>query len=205
MNEEDVAGFEDPGVVREEAEDDSNEEALEVVAPVIRVVESVVELPHEFCGRDVCGVLVTEGPAFHAEDETEVLDVLREVGEGEARGSLFVEVLEFEGLEVAEQEEPGSFAFRECVEILEGLLACFGQAASGAFLLNKEHTWPEQVDVSVSVVQLRDVCLVPSDASSADVEDLEELVVEALGVLLLVGGVVPLVRERGGAGADFIP
>ena len=164
-----------------------------------------MQAPHELGSRDVRGVLIAEGAALDAEDEAEVLNVLGEVGEREAHGLSLVEVFEFEVLEVAQQEEPGSVALGKCVEVLEGLPARAGEVAPGALLLDEEHSGPEEVDVPVAVVELLDVGLVARDASSAHAEDLEEIVVEALRVALLVRGVAPLVRERGGAGADFIP
>ena len=81
---------------------------------------------------DVDGILVAERPALHADDEPELLDVLRQVGESEAGLVAFVPVEKLERLEVAEKLEAGALAVRQRVEVRAGLLACGGQVAPGA-------------------------------------------------------------------------
>ena len=47
--------------------------------------------------------------------------------------------------------------------------------------------------------------LIPGDASPLHAEDVEEVVVEALGLALFVGGVFPVACERCSASADLVP
>ena len=69
--------------------------------------------PRDQLGRlDVDRVLIAERSALHADDEPELLDVLRQVGESEASLLAFVPVEKLEGLEVAEKLEAGALPFR---------------------------------------------------------------------------------------------
>ena len=202
---EDVARLEDAGVVGEQAEDDAHQEAFQVVALVARGGERVVQQPHQLGGFDVGRVLIAEGAALHAEDEAEFLDVGVQVGERKGGGVSFVEVVQLEGLEVADQDVAGTLVLGQGVDVVSGLLVGAGEVAPGAFLLDDQDTGPEQVDEAAPVVQLRHVSLVARDGAALDPEDLEEVVVEALRFALLVGRLPPLVGEGGGANANFIP
>ena len=102
--------------------------------------------PRDQLGRlDVDRVLITERPALHADDEPELLDVLRKVGEREAGLFAFVPVEKLERLEVAEKLEAGPLPVRQRVEVRAGLLRCSGQVASGAFLLDQQNAGSECV------------------------------------------------------------
>ena len=113
---EDVARLEDAGVVREEAEDDAHEEAFQVVAPVARRFEGVVKPPDQLGGFDVDRILVAEGAALHAQDEAEGLDVAGQVGEREGDLLPLVQIVQLEGLEVADQDVAGALGLGEGVE-----------------------------------------------------------------------------------------
>ena len=202
---EDVARFEDPGVVGEQAKDGPHEEALQVVTVVAGRLEGVMQAGDQLRRLDVDRILIAERAALHADDEPELLDVLRQVGEGEAGFRAFVAVEKLERLEVAEKLEAGAVAFRQRVKVRAGLLASGGQATAGALLLDQQHARPEQVDEAGRVVEPPDVLLVPGDGAALDAEDLKERVVEALRLALLVRGVGPFAGEFGGAGADLIP
>ena len=154
---------------------------------------------------DVDRILIAERAALHADDEPELLDVPGQVGEGEAGLLAFVAVEQLERLEVAQQLVAGAFPFGQRVEVGAGLLASGGQVTAGALLLDQQHARPEQVDEAGRVVEPVDVLLVPGDGTALDAEDLEERVVEALGLALLVRGVGPLAGEVAGAGADLVP
>lgn len=72
------------------------------------------------------------------------------------------------------------------------------EVPTGALLLDEQNPGPEQIDEAVAVVELLDVRFIAGDTAPAYVEDLEELGVEALRVLLLVGSGLPFAREGGG-------
>ena len=116
-----------------------------------------------------------------------------------------VEIVEFEGLEVADQDVARFLALGERIEVLARLIVGPGQIASCALLLDDQDTGPEQIDEAVVVVEFRDVRFIARNAASTYVEDFEELVVEALRVRRLVSGIVPFAREGGGAGAYLVP
>ena len=116
-------------------------------------------------------VLVAERPALNADDEPELLDVPRQVGEGEAGLFAFVAVEKLERLEIAEKLEAGALPFGQRIEVRAGLFTCSRQVASGALLLNQEDAGPEQIDVAGGVVEPLDVFLVPRHVAAALAED----------------------------------
>ena len=67
---------------------------------------------HQFRCLDVHGILVAERAALDADDEPELLDMFREVGQREAGLLALVPVEKLECLEVAEQLVPWAIAFR---------------------------------------------------------------------------------------------
>ena len=203
--EQDVAGFEDPGVVGEQAEDDPHQEAFEVVRRIAGVPERVVELPDQLGGFDVRRVLVAEGPARDPEDEAELLDVRRQRVEPEGHLVPLEEVVELEVLEVADQDVARPLALGERVEVAAGLFVGRRQVAPGALLLDDQDSRPEEVNEAAGVVELFDPLLVAGDRLPAHPEDAEEVVVKALGLALLVTRVRPLPGEGRGAGADLVP
>ena len=146
-----------------------------------------------------------ERPALHPEDETERLDMRGQVREREGDGLTLVEIVKLEGLEVAHQDEARALALRQRVEILPRLFVGFAEIAPGALLLDDQHARPEQVDEARTVVELRDMGLVSRDAPPPHPEHVEEGVVKALRLALLVGGILPVPGEGGGAGADLVP
>ena len=70
---------------------------------------------------DVGRVLVAERPALHAKNEAERLDIAGQIGEQEGGDLAFVEVVEFESLEVANQNVAGTLVLRQRVEIFPSL------------------------------------------------------------------------------------
>ena len=203
--EEDVARLEDAGVVREQAEDGAHQEPLQVVAGVAGGFQRVVQAAHAFGRAHVDRVLIPEGAPLHAQDEAEIFDVAGQVGQGEARFAALVAVEQREGLKVAQELVARPVAFGQRVEIRTGLFACGVQAAAGALLFDQQHAGPEQVDPAGGVVEPLDVLLVARDGAPPHPEDLEELVIEALRLALLAGGVPPPLGERRGAGAHLVP
>ena len=203
--EEDIAWFEDTGIVREQAEHNPHQEPLQVVTPVARFVKRVMQPPDQFGRLDVRRVLVAERPALHPEDEAERLDIARQFRERERDGLPFVKIVQLEGLEVAYQNVAGMVTLEQREQIVDRLAIGFLEVAPGALLLDDQHTRPEQVDESRTIVQLRDMRLVARDGAPTNTEHLEELVIEALRLALLVRGVSPLFGEGGGADADLVP
>ena len=149
----------------------------------------------KFGGLDVGRVLVAEGAALHAEYEAERLDVAGQVLEREGGGLPLAQIMKLKGLEVACQNVARLVPLGERVEILPGLTVGAGQIAPGALLLDDQDARPEQVDEPGAVVGLLHMFLVARDGPAPDPEHLEEVVVEALRLALLVGRVPPLLGE----------
>ena len=102
--------------------------------------------------------------------------------------------------------------FGQGVDVVAGLLVGAGEVAPGAFLLDDQDAGPEQVDEAAPVVQLRHVRFVARHGAALDPEYLEEVVVEALRLALLVGrSPRPATRTcrrkemGGGAHANLVP
>ena len=113
--------------------------------------------------------------------------------------------MKLEGLEIAHQDVARTVAIGQRVEILPGLPVRFVEIAPGALLLDDQHAWPEQIDKAPAVAELGDMLLVACDGSAADIEHLEEIVVEALRLALLVCRVPPRLGEGRGAHAHLVP
>ena len=102
--EEDVARLENAGIVGEHAEHDPYEEPFQIVPPVPRVRERVVQPPDQLGGFDVRRVLISEGPALHSEDEAERLDMGGQVRQREGDNLPLVQIVK---LEASGSRSPG--------------------------------------------------------------------------------------------------
>ena len=100
--EEDVARLEDAGVVGEQAEHGPYQEQLQVVTIVAGRLQRIVQTRDQLRRLDVDRILIAERAALNADDEPELLDVLRQVGEHKAGFFAFVAIEQLERSEVAE-------------------------------------------------------------------------------------------------------
>jgi len=175
------------------------------VALVAGSLEGVVERAKDFGGFDVGRVLVAEDALFNAGDESEMLDVAREVAKRKADLGAGVEVVKFELLKVADEEIAGEFVVFELGKVVESLFFGFREVAASALLLYEEHAFPEKVDEAAAVAEALDGFFVTGDAAAAGAEDLEKLVVERLRLAALVVGVFPISGELGGLRANLGP
>ena len=128
-----------------------------------------------------------------------------QVGKREGGRFAIGEIVQLEGLEVADQDVSGALVFGQRVEVLSGLVVSAGQVADGALLLDDQDAGPEQVDVPRAFVHIGDVFLVAGGRAPLNAKGSEDVVVKALRPALLVGAVLPLACEVGGAGANLIP
>ena len=149
--------------------------------------------------------MIAERPALHTDDEAELLDLLGQVDKREAGLLAFLPVKQLEHLEIAKQLVAGTVPLGKRIEVPASLTARNGQVATSALLLDQQNARPEQVDEAVGVVQSPDVFLVPRDGAPPDAENVEEFVVEALRLALLVCSVRPLAGKGGGARPDLVP
>ncbi len=130
---EDIPGFEDTRVVREEAENDTDEELLQIVSLVAGGFEGVVEVAHPFGGLDVDRVLILERAFLYAEDKAELLHMGGQVFERKGYVLSLVQIVQFERLEVTDQNVPRPIPVAKRIEILAGLIVGFGKVAPRAF------------------------------------------------------------------------
>ena len=200
-----AALVENASMVGEQAENDSHEEPLEVGPPVARLFERIVQRSNDLCCFDVDGILVPEGSRLDSNDESELLDMIRKIFKCEPELTSFVEVVQFEGLEVAHQDVARPLALGERVEVLARLRIGSREVASAALLFDQEDARPEQVDVPRTVVELPNVLLVPGDGTPSYPEDFKEIVVEVVRRATLVGAILPCLDKLGGPNTNFAP
>lgn len=91
------------------------------------------------------------------------------------------------------------------MDVVEGLGFSGFEAGPGAFMLDEEFAFPEQVDEAVGAAEALDGLFKGGDEAALNAEDVEELVPEGLLVGLFAFGRGPIAREEGGAVANFIP
>ena len=118
--------------------------------------------------------------------------MLGQVGQGEKRAFPLVQVVQLEGLKVADQDVARAVALGQGVEIVPGLAVGAGQITPGALLFDQQHARPEQVNIAGRVVQLLDVFLIAGDGAPPDAEDVKEVVVEAVGLAFFIGRIARL-------------
>src|SRR5258708_14455061 len=203
---EDAFGRKNAGVVGKQAKNQAHKKAFEVVAHVARSEQGVVEPPHQLRGFDIDGVLVFEDAGRAAENETEGVDVFVKIGELELNLFGRVEVVEFKGLKVADENVAGEFGIFDAWEILKRLLLGLCQVAAGAFLLDKKRSLPEQIDEAGCFRACAlDRLFEGRNLAALNAEQFEKVVVESLRLALFVAGVFPILRDLGSPVPDLIP
>ena len=178
---------------------------FQVVPSVPRIRERVVQSTDQLRGLDVRPILIAEDPALNSEDEAQRLDLARQFRKRERNQFPLIEIVELEGLEIADQDEAWAVALRNGVEILLRLPAGFLEIPAGALLLDDKNTGPEEVDKAGAIVELGDMLLVAGDLSTALPKHLKEFIAEALRFPLLVGRVTPFICKSGGLHANLVP
>ena len=97
-----VARLENARIVGEQAEDDPDQKTFQVMPPVACREQRVMQPSDDFGGFDVGRILIPESASLYADDETELFDLGRQVGQREGALSSFVAIVKMEGLEVAD-------------------------------------------------------------------------------------------------------
>ena len=203
--EEDVFGLEDAGVVGEQAEQQADQQLLQVVPAIPRLIQRVMQSAHQLGRLDRHACLRLEGDAA-AEHEVERLDVPVQVGESEGqRLARAVPVAQHPCLKVARQDEARLLILRNALQIVERLQLRLAQVEPRALLLDQQRAGPEGVDEAVAIVRQPDSTLVIGELAAIDAEHLKEVVVEGLRLAALIAGVLPLLAERPRAAPDLVP
>ena len=76
----------------------------------------------------------------------------------------------------------------EVRKIVERLLLCLYEASAGALLLDDQHSLPEKIDEAALIAKTFDRFLECSDLAALHPEDIEEIVIEGLGLAAFVAG-----------------
>ena len=175
------------------------------MSPVSGLSKFVVQPSDQFGCFHIGWILITERSPLDSKYEPELVHVCRKLGKVKMRFLPFIEVQEFETLEIAEQNVPRPVALRDGIEVRQSLIPRSLEVPTCALLFNEQYAWPEQVDEAVSVVQPAHMLLVAGNAASLNAEDFEEIVVEALSFAFLVCLILPALGKRRGTCADLVP
>src|SRR6056297_58631 len=202
---QDILGLENAGIVGKQAEDDPHQELFELVALVSACLDLVMQQAHQLGGLDVDRVLIAELPPLNPEDEAEALDMVRQVLQQEGRFLAGVEVDQLERLEIADKDVSRLFVIGDVAQVVERLLLGLEQIAPLGFLLDDEGARPEQINESAGTPGARHRHFILRDLAALDPEDAEKGVVKALGLALLIAGILPVLGKVGGAGAHLVP
>ena len=208
-----LGGFEDAGIVGEEAEEEPDEEPFQGRAPVVARFHGVVQFGHERGGLEVGRVFLAEAVGLLADEEGEMLDVAVQVVEGEFDHGVSLifgfEVVEHHAGEIGHDHVAGDFVVPvhggEFGDILEGLGLGLAEVLPGAFVFGEERARPEEVDAVIGVFQAFDFFLEGGQEPAFFAEDGEELVPEGLGLGAFIADMAPLPRELYGPLTDFVP
>ncbi len=207
--EEGVLGVEDAGVVGEEAEHQTDQEYLQLLAGVAILLEGIVQIAEYTHGALVDGVLVAQALGLVAGDETEEVDSLGQVRQFEFPLGTLVQIVIAEAGEIRNHHITRYLPFLEAREVIEGLLEGTVQVLPRAFMLGEQGAWPEHIDAAVlgipSLGKFLDMLFEYGNPAPGNAEYLEKLVPEGLRFALLGSHAAPIAGEGGGAGTDFVP
>ncbi|GGE19168.1 hypothetical protein GCM10011529_27110 [Polymorphobacter glacialis] len=203
--EENVLGLENAGVVGEQAEQQADQQAFEIMTGVAAILQRIVEAAHQLGGLDVDAGLGGEA-ALAAEDEGEGFDVLVKFREGEMGVGAGFEVEQVPALKIAGQDVAWLVAIIEPVDVIECLAAGLFEVEAGAFLFDEQLAGPEQIDeAGAGFIEGLDALFIRRDGAALDAEDGEEFVVEGLGVAFFIGRGCPFGGEIAGSRGDDVP
>ena len=128
-----------------------------------------------------------------------------QIGQRELDAFPQVKIMKLKVLEVADQNIAGTLELGQCVKIRTRLFVCLGEVMTGALLFHQQHTRPEQINEAGPIVQFLHMLLIARDRATADVKDLEEIVIEALRLAFFVMGIRPLAGKAPRPDADLVP
>ena len=206
-------GRKNPGVFREDAEENADEKAFELMQIEAALPECVMQFAHALVCLLIRRVFGIEPHARLPEHESEVPDVPGKFAEREVMRNnlppleerevalLFrFQIIKNEPRKVRDEHEARNLVppvlACEVLYVSEGL--CFREAEvfSKAFVFDEKAAFPEQIDSAFVPLDVSDVFFERSQRRPAQSEDLEEIVPERLflRVLRAVAGV--LARKR---------
>lgn len=171
---------------------------------ITRGCQRLMELAHKLRGFGIGWRLTAVEARRDAQNEGERLDIVFEVLEEKAPFAAFFQVEQMPPLEVAGQNVARALGFRQPVVIIQRLVARLSEVEASRLLLDDQRPRPEQVDEALLVPrQVADPLLVGGDLTATNTEAVKKLIVKGLCFALFVSGILVLLGEGGGTGADF--
>jgi hypothetical protein len=165
-----------------------------------------VKPPHQFRGFDINWVLIFEDSRRTAENEAEGMNVFVKVGKFEFDLIAGVEVVQFEYLKIANENESGKFGIFDAGEIIQCLLFGFCQVTACAFLFDEKSSLPKQIDEAGRFRPCAlDWFFEGGNLAALDAEYFKEFIVESLSLALLVMGVFPFLCKLVSAVPNLVP
>ena len=180
------------------------------MAGVAAVQQRIVQHGHEFGGFDVRRVFGVELVLLVTGDESEVPDVLVQVGDGKGDGfAIAFEVMQGDLLKVRDDEVARDFlaasGVLQATDVAHALRVRFVEVLSGALVFAEEFARPEDVDGSPSAGEFLHRLLEAGHGAPLDAKDVEELVPERLPLRCFTRLGLPVVAELDGAVFDLVP
>ena len=199
--------LEDGRVLREEAEEESDEIDLQLASLIANGLERIVELRHLLGGLAVHGILFADFLRLAADHVTEERHVLAKVGKLEGRElRIFREIAEAERLEVGNDNGPRQGRLvGQGADIIHRLTKGRVEVLALRLHFNEDRTRPEAIDKALRAVRELHAMLKGRLCDGIDAEDLEEFLQERLGLRLLVIRALPPLGENGSRLANLVP
>lgn len=168
-------------------------------------LERVVQPAHRLGRLDVDRVLFADDLRRVAGDEGKVLDAPGQFAQAELdlRGEFEIE--QAKAGKVADQHIARKIAVAQTLEVAESLLVSRIEILAPALVLDEQDAFPQEIDVAVLAVDLLHAAFEARHAPPRHAEHVEERVPEASCVGVLVLGMLPVARKRGGAVSDLVP
>jgi len=130
--------------------------------------------------------------------------MVRQLTQRKTRTSVFLQVVQFKDLKIADQQVSGELVFLQSREIVQSLSLPSTEIVSCALLFDNKDPFPKQIDEASLVAQQLHGFFVARDTAPAHAENLEKLVVKGLSFALFVVGVAPFVGEPRRADLDLV-
>lgn len=167
-------------------------------------LQLIMQLAHHFGSRNIYRVLIFKSVALVAGEEIKQMQVVYQLLKLKLMLCSFIQVIEFEGVEVAHNDVAGQLMVFQSGKVIRSLPVSSCQIFASALVLYQERALPQQVNIAIPAVLLRYPVLEAGDPPAGDAEDVEELVPEGLSLCVLAAILFPLLGEGNSAGLDLV-
>ncbi|MFZ2631678.1 MAG: hypothetical protein WA081_15295 [Desulfosalsimonadaceae bacterium] len=200
-----LLALKDAGVVGKQAKQQANQVMFQGVAGIADIFQLVVQAAHALGGLDIDRVLLPDGVGLVSGDKAEKLHLFVQVFQFKIVLGVVFQIVKTEPGEVGNNDVLGQVPLFQAGEIIEGLLMGAVKILAPGFVLDEQHSFPEQINIPVTAVDFLHALFKTSHTAAADAEYMKKLVPESFGLGVFGGHIGPGTGEGQGAGFDFIP